>query len=98
MCIRDRTPPTAPGLDRREARETLDRMVPAWSTSDLGRCFEVAARALEESPTAGKRIVVVSAFTASSLRLEAPLPTLRGPGDKRARPRPARRDGARGPS
>ena len=53
---------------------------PAWSTADLGRCLEVAARALEESPTAGKRIVVVSAFTAGSLRLEAPLPTLRGPG------------------
>src|SRR5262249_34190891 len=67
-CGPEVTPPTAPGLDRREARETLERMVPAWTTADLGRCFEVAARALEESPTAGKRIVVVSAFTAGSLR------------------------------
>jgi hypothetical protein len=95
-CGPEVTPPTAPGLDRREARETLDRMVPAWSTVDLGRCFEVAARALEESPTAGKRIVVVSAFTAGSLRLEAPLPTLRGPGDKRIRPEMVLRDVARG--
>jgi hypothetical protein len=95
-CGPDVTPPTAPGLDRREARETLDRMVPAWSTADLGRCFEVAARALEESPTAGKRIVVVSAFTAGSLRLDAPLPTLRGPGDKRIRPEMVLRDVARG--
>jgi hypothetical protein len=95
-CGPDATPPTAPGLDRREARETLDRMQPAWSTADLGRCFEIAARALEESPTAGKRIVVVSAFTAGSLRLEAPLPTLRAPGDKRVRPEMVLRDVARG--
>ena len=95
-CGPEVTPPTAPGLDRREARETLDRMVPAWSTVDLGRCFEVAARALEESPTAGKRIVVVSAFTAGSLRLEAPPPTVRVPGDKRIRPEMVLRDVARG--
>ena len=61
------------------------RCVPAWSTADLGRCLEVAARALEESPPAGKRLVVVSDFTAGSLRLEAPLPTVRGPG-RRAHP------------
>jgi hypothetical protein len=90
------TPPTAPGLDRSEAREVLDKMRPAWSTADLSRCFEVAARALEESPTAGKRIVVVSAFTAGSLRLETPLPTLRGPNDKRIRPEMVLRDVARG--
>jgi len=95
-CGPEVTPPTAPGLDRREARETLDRMVPAWSTVDLGRCFEVAARALEESPTAGKRIVVVSAFTAGSLRLETPPPTVRVPGDKRVRPEMVLRDVARG--
>jgi len=95
-CGPEVTPPSAPGLDRREARETLDRMVPAWSTADLGRCFGVAARALEESPTAGKRIIVVSAFTAGSLRLETPLPTLRGPGDKRVRPEMVLRDVAKG--
>ena len=95
-CGPEVTPPTAPGLDRREARETLDRMLPAWSSADLGRCFEVAARALEESPTVGKRILVVSAFTAGSLRLETPLPALRGPGDKRVRPEMVLRDVARG--
>jgi hypothetical protein len=94
-CGPEPTPPTAPGLDRREARETLERMAPAWSTADLGKCFEIAARALEESPTAGKRIVVVSAFTAGSLRLEAPLPTIRV-GDKRVRPEMVLRDVARG--
>ena len=95
-CGPEVTPPTAPGLDRSEAREVLDKMRPAWSTADLGRCFEVAARALEESPTAGKRIVVVSAFTAGSLHLENPLPTLRGPNDKRIRPEMVLRDVARG--
>jgi hypothetical protein len=94
-CGPEPTPPTAPGLDRREARETLERMAPAWSTADLGKCFEIAARTLEESPTAGKRIVVVSAFTAGSLRLEAPLPTIRV-GDKRVRPEMVLRDVARG--
>ena len=95
-CGPEVTPPTAPGLDRSEARETLDRMQPAWSTADLARCFEVAARTLEESPTAGKRIVVVSAFTAGSLRLETPLPLIRGPNDKRVRPEMVLRDVARG--
>ena len=95
-CGPEVVPPTAPGLDRSEARQTLDRMRPAWSTADLARCFEVAARTLEESPTAGKRIVVVSAFTAGSLRLETPLPTVRGPNDKRVRPEMVLRDVARG--
>jgi len=95
-CGPEVTPPTAPGLDRSEARETLERMQPAWSTADLARCFEVAARTLEESPTAGKRIVVVSAFTAASLRLETPLPLIRGPNDKRVRPEMVLRDVARG--
>ena len=57
---------------------------------------DVAARALEESPTAGKRIVVVSAFTVGSLRLDAPPPTIRVPGDKRVRPEMVIRDVARG--
>lgn len=95
-CGPEVTPPTAPGLERSEAREQLDRMRPAWSTADLGHCFELAARALEESPTGGKRIVVVSAFTAGSLRLDTPLPTLRGPNDKRVRPEMVLRDVARG--
>src|SRR5262249_53074990 len=30
-------PPAAPGLDRSEARDTLDRMRPAWGAPDLGR-------------------------------------------------------------
>jgi len=95
-CGPDLAPPTAPGLDRTEARETLDRMQPAWTTADLGRCLDVAARVLEESPTPGKRIVVVSAFTAGSLRLETPLPTVRGPNDRRVRPEMVLRDVARG--
>ncbi len=65
-CGPEVVPPAAPGLDRSEARETLDRMRPAWAAPDLGHCLEVAARALEESPTAGKRIVLVSAFIAGT--------------------------------
>src|SRR5262249_4149387 len=89
-------PPAAPGLDRSEARDTLDRMRPAWGAPDLGRCLEVAARALEESPTPGKRIVLISAFIAGTLRPETPPPLVRGPGDKRIRPDLVLRDVARG--
>jgi hypothetical protein len=95
-CGSDVVPPAAPGLDRSLARETVERMRPAWTGADLGRCLELAARALEESPTPGKRLVVISAFTAGSLRLETPPPTLRGPGDKRVRPEMVLRDVARG--
>jgi len=95
-CGPDVGPPAAPGLDRSDARETLERMRPAWSTADLSRCLDVAARALEENPTAGKRIVVVSAFTAASLRLETPPPLVRVAGDKRVRPEMVLRDVARG--
>ena len=88
--------PAAPGLDRSEARDTLDRMRPAWGAPDLGHCLEVAARALEESPVAGKRIVLVSAFIAGTLRPETPPPLVRGPGDKRIPPELVLRDVARG--
>jgi hypothetical protein len=95
-CGPEVVPPAAPGLNRSEARETLDRMRPAWAAPDLGHCLEVAARALEESPTAGKRIVLISAFIAGTLRPETPPPLVRGPGDKRIRPELVLRDVARG--
>ena len=58
-------PPAAPGFDRaRAARAARRGGADATAPADLSRCLELAARALEESPLAGKRLVVVSDFTA----------------------------------
>lgn len=71
-------PPDAPGFDRQRLLAQLD----AWETAgeghaDLNRCLELAARALDESPLAGRRLVVVSDLAAHGFRLEAPAPTSR---------------------
>jgi hypothetical protein len=56
----------------------------------------MAARSLEESPMAGKRLVVVSDLTAGSLRLEAPTPTVKGPTGEQVKPEVVLRDAASG--
>jgi hypothetical protein len=52
----------------------------------------VAARALDESPLPGRRVVVVSAFTQTSLHLEAPPPTCAGPRGEKVKPDVVLRD------
>jgi hypothetical protein len=76
-CGPDMEAPTAPNFDRARARDVIDRMQPSYGGADLNGCLALAARALEDSPLPGKRIVVISAFTAASLRLEAPPPKVK---------------------
>lgn len=96
VCTPSAGPPGAPIFDRARLREILDEAEPTWLGADLNRCLDLAARALEESPMAGKRLVVVSDLTATSLRLEAPPPTLKGPDGQQVRPEVDLRDAAEG--
>ncbi len=74
----------------------VDDLKPSYEAVDLNRCLEVAARALDESPLANRRLVVVSAFTQRSLRLEAQAPMTKGPKGEVVKPEVVLRDVARG--
>jgi hypothetical protein len=96
VCTGSPLPPTAPGFDRSKLRQVIDEAQPTYAAADLSRCLDLAARSLEESPMAGKRLVVVSDLTAGSMRLEAPTPTVKGPTGEAVRPEVVLRDAANG--
>ena len=96
VCTGSPLPPAAPGFDRSKLRQVIDEAQATYAGADLSRCLDLAARALEESPMAGKRLVVVSDLTAGSLRLEAPPPTVKGPTGEAVRPEVVLRDAANG--
>ena len=94
-CGPDTEVPAAPNFDRARAREAIDRMQPSYGGADLNGCLALAARALEDSPLPGKRLVVISAFTVASLRLETPPPKVKV-GEKLVQPEFVLRDVAPG--
>ena len=74
-----------PSFDRIAAKRTLQSAQPTWLPSDMTGCLSAAAKALGESPVAGKRIIAFSDLAAHSIRLDAPppmVPSLKGPGVK----------------
>ncbi|MGZ3457116.1 MAG: BatA domain-containing protein [Archangium sp.] len=98
VCTGSPQPPASPGFERSKLRQAIDEAQPTYAGADLSRCLEMAARSLEESPMAGKRLVVVSDLTAGSMRLEAPPPTVKGPTGEPVRPEVVLRDAAKGKS
>ncbi|PTL81397.1 BatA domain-containing protein [Vitiosangium sp. GDMCC 1.1324] len=96
VCTGSPLPPAAPGFDRSKLRQVIDEARPTYAAADLSRCLDLAARALEENPMAGKRLVVVSDLTAGSMRLESPPPTVKGPTGEVVRPEVVLRDAANG--
>ncbi|MBK7857229.1 MAG: BatA domain-containing protein [Archangiaceae bacterium] len=96
VCGAAPAPPAPLSFDRARMLQLLDDAQPTWEAADSSRCLELAARALEDSPLPGKRIVLVSDFTATSLRTEAPLPTVAGLKGERIRPEVVLRDAAAG--
>jgi hypothetical protein len=96
LCGPDSTLPGAPGFDRERMRTMIDDAQPTFAAADMTRCLDQAARALEESPLSGKRLVVVSDLTANAFRLEAPAPTLKGPNGEPLQPEIVLRDVASG--
>jgi hypothetical protein len=92
VCTSTPAAPPPPGFDRARLRAIIDEAKPTFGTADLSRCMEMAARALEENPTPGKRLVLISDMTASAFRLEAPPPTVKDPTGKLVRPEVVLRD------
>src|SRR5438270_12208458 len=75
----------APSFDRLAARRLLQSAQPTYLSSDMTGCLAAAAKALGDSPVAGKRIIAFSDLAAHSIRLDAPppmVPSLKGPGVK----------------
>lgn len=91
-CTRSPAALSPLSFERRRLMGMIDDLKPGWGAVDLNRCLEVAARALDESPLAGRRIVVVSAFTQPSLHLELPPPLAQGPKGEKSRPEVVLRD------
>jgi Aerotolerance regulator N-terminal len=79
LCAGNPAPLPAPGFDRVAIRHLLEDMKPTHLGSDLTSCMAAAARALGESPVAGKRIVAFTDLAAHSLRLDAPPPLVPPP-------------------
>ncbi len=95
FCTAHPAAPQAPTFERARLLARLDELQPTYEPADLNRCLDLAAKALEDSPLAGKRLVVVSDFCASSLRLEAPPPTVQNAKGERIRPEVVLRDAAK---
>jgi hypothetical protein len=96
VCTDTPAAPPPLGFDRARLRGIIDEAKPTYAPADLSRCMDLAARALEENPTAGKRLVLVSDMTAGAFRLESPPPTVKDPTGKLVRPEVVLRDVAEG--
>jgi Aerotolerance regulator N-terminal len=72
-------PLAAPSFDRVAQRRVLQAAQPTYLGSDLTTCLAQAARALGESPVAGKRIIAFGDLAAHSIRLDAPAPLVPPP-------------------
>ena len=68
-----------PGFDRAATRRQIESAQPTYLGSDLTSCLAAAARALGESPVAGKRIIAFTDLAAHSIRLDAPPPIVPAP-------------------
>jgi hypothetical protein len=91
----------APSFDRLAARRALQTAQPSYLSSDMTGCLAAAAKALGESPVAGKRIIAFSDLAAHSIRLDAPPPLVpppanAPPGTQGIRPNVVLVDAARG--
>lgn len=76
-CARGPTLVAPLSFDRTRQLELIDELKPGWELGDLNRCLEAAARSLDESALAGRRIVVVSPFTQQALSLHGAPPVAR---------------------
>ncbi|AKU93084.1 BatA domain-containing protein [Vulgatibacter incomptus] len=66
----------SPSFDRAAARRALDEARPTFLPADLTACVHAAARALGDSPLAGKRIHVATNLAAALWRLDGPSPSV----------------------
>jgi hypothetical protein len=96
LCNAEAQPPPVPDFNRGRLRAAIDAAKPSFGISEMSRCMNFAARALEDSPLPGKRLVVISDLAAHAFRLDLPPPTIQGPKGERIRPEVIVRDAANG--
>jgi len=101
LCAGNPAPLPAPSFDRVAVRHLIEEARPTHLGSDLTGCMAAAARALGESPVAGKRVVAFTDLAAHSLRLDAPPPLVppppgSPPGTQAVRPNVVLVDAAQG--
>jgi Aerotolerance regulator N-terminal len=97
LCGPDAKPPPSPSFDRARLRVLIDDAEePSWGPADLHRCLGLAAKALEDSPVAAKRIVLVSDLAAHGFHLEMPPPTVADGKGGQVKPEVVLREVARG--
>ncbi len=95
-CTRTPVPVAPVGFERARLVTALEDLAPGYEAVDLNRCLEVATRALDDAPLPHRRLVLVSALTQGSLRLEATPPMGAGPKGEKLKPELVVRDVARG--
>ncbi len=96
ICTRSPTSVAPVGFERARLVAAIDDAAPGFEAVDLNRCLEVAARSLDDSPLANRRLVLVSALTQGSLRLESPPPMGAGIKGEKVKPEFVVRDVAKG--
>ncbi len=95
VCNRNPVAAAPLSFERLKLLSAIDDAQPGFQAADLNRCLEVGARSLDDSPLAGRRLVLVSALTQSSLNVEAEPPQgLNAKGEK-VKPEVILRDVAR---
>ena len=96
ICTRNPAAVAPVGFERARLITGIDEAAPGFEAVDLNRCLEVAARSLDDSPLPNRRLVLVSALTQGSLRLEAPPPLGAGLKGEKLKPEFVVRDVAKG--
>jgi hypothetical protein len=96
ICTRTATAVAPVGFERGRLLQALEDAAPGYEAVDVNRCLEVGARALDDSPLPNRRLVLVSALTQGSLRLEATPPMGAGPKGEKIKPELVVRDVAAG--
>ncbi len=95
-CGRAMPPPGPLHFDRAKLVSALNELKPSYEAVDLNRCLEQAAQVMTDSPLPNRRIVVISAFPQSGLRLDVPPPVSQGPKSEKIKPEIVLRDVAAG--
>ena len=96
VCTRNPIAAAPVGFERTRLMTALEDATVGFEAVDLNRCLEVAARSLDDSPLPNRRLVLVSALTQGSLRLEAPPPLGAGLKGEKLKPEFVVRDVAKG--
>lgn len=96
ICTASPTAVAPAGFERVRLLTAIDDAKPGYEAVDLNRCLEVAARALDDSPLPARRLVLVSALTQGSLRLEGDPPVGTNAKGEKLKPEVVLRDVAKG--